>query len=135
MTNEKLVLRFPPQMVRQPVVYHLIKDYDLKVNIIRATINPDEAGQMVVEIEGTKKQREEGRRYLGKAGVSVQPLSKDVRWRDDRCVHCTACVSVCPTGALKVDRSTMKVSFEDKKCIACELCIPVCMYKAIEIQF
>jgi ferredoxin len=135
MASEKLVLTFPPSIVRQPVVYHLVKDYDLRVNIIRASISPDEAGHMVVEIEGTRPQLEEGRKYIETQGVQWQPLSKDVRWREDRCIHCTACISACPTGALKVDRPAMTVSFDDEKCIGCELCIPVCAYKAMEITF
>jgi len=135
MLSEKLVLKFPPRIVREPVVYHLVKDYDLKVNILRASINPDEAGQLVMEVEGTRKQLDSGHKYLDKVGVFVQPLSKDVRWREARCVHCTACVSACPTSALKVNRKTMEVSFDSEKCIGCELCIPVCFYKAMEIQF
>ena len=89
---------------------------------------------MVVELVGRKAQIDSGRKYLEKIGVSWQPLSKDVRWLDDRCVHCTACVSACPAGALAVDRSTMRVSFDSEKCIGCELCIPVCVYKAMEVR-
>ena len=135
MHSEKLVLKFPPHIVREPIVYHLVKDYDLRVSILRASINPDEAGQMVLAMEGNKKQLEAGHEYLEKKGVVLQPLSKDVLWREDRCVHCTACISVCPTAALQVNRSTMIVSFDSDKCIGCELCIPVCIYKAMEIQF
>ena len=135
MHSEKVVFKFPRHIVREPIVYHLIKDYDLRVSILRASINPDEAGQMVLAIEGNKKQLEAGHEYLEKKGVLLQPLSKDVRWREDRCVHCTACISVCPTAALRLDRTDMAVSFDEEKCIACELCIPVCMYKAMEIQF
>lgn len=135
MPSEKLVLTFPPRLVREPITYHLVKDHGLKVNIMRASISPDEAGHMVVEIEGTPEQIEGGRTYMEAAGVNWQPLSKDVRWLEERCVHCTACVSVCPSAALSVDRDTMLVSFDAEKCIACELCIHACMYKAMEMQF
>ena len=66
MHSEKVVLKFPPHIVREPIVYHLIKDYDLRVSIMRASINPDEAGQMVLAMEGNKKQLEAGREYLEK---------------------------------------------------------------------
>jgi len=135
MASEKLVLTFPRGNVRVPVVYHLVKDYDLKVNIMRASISPDEAGHMVVEISGDKRRLEAGRKYIESAGVSWQPLSKDVHWLQERCTHCTACVSVCPTSALWVKRPEMEVKFDSEKCIGCELCIPVCIYKAVEIQF
>jgi len=135
MASEKLVLTFPPRLVREPITYHLVKDHDLRVNILRANISPDEAGHMVVELEGRKDQLDAGRRYLEEIGVSWQPLSRDVRWLEDRCVHCTACVTVCPSSALYVERPSMKVGFDGDKCIGCELCIPVCMYKAMEISF
>lgn len=135
MASEKLILRFPPRRVRAPVMYHLVKDHNLMVNILRANISPDEAGHMVVELTGSREQLREGHTYLDKSGVHVQPLEKEVRWIEEKCVHCTACVSLCPTNALKVDRKTMRVSFDSDKCIGCELCIPVCSYKAMEMLF
>ena len=135
MPSEKLVLRFPPQLVSRPITYHLVKDHNLRVSILRASISPDEAGQMVVELDGSHDDLESGRKFLESIGVTWQPLSKDVTWREERCTHCTACISVCPSEALTVDRKTMKVSFDGDKCIGCELCIPVCGYKAMEIQF
>ncbi|MDO8785807.1 MAG: 4Fe-4S binding protein, partial [Syntrophales bacterium] len=68
-------------------------------------------------------------------GVEVQPLAQDVKRHEERCTHCTACISICPTKALDIDRTRMEVSFKQDKCIACELCIPVCPYQAIEILF
>jgi len=135
MASQKLVLTFPPRTVREPITYHLVKDHNLMVNIMRASISPDEAGHMVVELEGTEDELDAGRAYMDSLGVCFEPLSKDVTWSEERCVHCTACASVCPTGALSVKRPGMNVIFDAEKCIACELCIPVCIYKAIEIRF
>ena len=55
MIKRRLVLAFPPEMVEQPVTYHLIKDYELMVNILRANVTPNEEGRLVVEISGEKK--------------------------------------------------------------------------------
>lgn len=135
MPSKKVVLTFPPSLVREPTTYRLVKEHDLMVNILRASISPDEAGHMVLELEGTEEQIEGGCRYFEDTGITWQPLSKDVLWKEDRCVHCTACVSVCPSNALYAERPSMEVVFDSEKCIGCELCIPVCMYKAMEIQF
>ena len=78
---------------------------------------------------------EAGFKYLSEIGVETQPLAQDVKWHEDRCTHCTACISICPTKALDVDRPKMEVTFYRDKCIACELCIPVCPYQAMEILF
>ena len=44
MVKQKLVLRFPSTLVEEPVIYNLIKDFDLMVNILRADINPKKRG-------------------------------------------------------------------------------------------
>ena len=134
MAKKKLVLTFPQQLLDQPVTYHLIKDYDLKVNILRASVRPNEEGRLVVEISGISRDLNRGIDYLSGLGVEIQPLAQDVSWHEERCTHCTACVPICPTHAFSSDRN-MNVSFDREKCIACELCVSVCPYKAIEISF
>lgn len=133
MAIKRLVLSFPPSLIDQPITYQLIKKYDLRVNILRARVTPKEEGRLTVEISGKKKNLDEGLRFITELGVSFQPLAQEVRRQEDRCISCTACISICPTGALRVERPEMRVSFIADKCIACELCLPACPYKAIEI--
>jgi L-aspartate semialdehyde sulfurtransferase ferredoxin len=135
MQKKRVVFSYPPHLIDQPVISKLIKDYDLMVNILRARITPKEEGRLVLEITGKKTALEAGINYLTELGVEIQPLAQDVKWREDRCTHCTACISICPTKALDVDRKRMEVSFTRDRCIACELCIPVCSYQAMEILF
>ena len=135
MQKKRVVLSFTPQLIDQAVTYRLIKDFDLMINIMRARITPKEQGRLVVEITGKKPALDAGINYLKEVGVEIQPLAQDVRWHEERCVHCTACVSVCPPKALELDRAKMEVSFKKDKCIACELCLPVCPYQAMEILF
>jgi L-aspartate semialdehyde sulfurtransferase ferredoxin len=133
MATKRLVLNFPAHMIDQPVTYQLIKKYDLMVNILRARVTPKEEGRLTVEISGKKRNLDAGLRFISELGVSFQPLAQEVRWHEDRCIACTACISVCPTGALTAARPAMLVSFAQDKCIACELCIPACPYRAVEI--
>ena len=135
MAKKRIVLTFPPSLVSQPITYHLVKDYDLMFNIMRGVITPDEEGRLVISLSGNKKSLEDGIDYLKKQGINVESLAHDIKWHEDKCTHCTACISTCPSGALDVDREEMMVSFNKDKCIACELCIKVCPYKAVEIQF
>jgi ferredoxin len=135
MQKKRIVLNYPPRLVDQPVISKLVKDFDLEVNISRARITPREEGRLVLELTGKRSGLEAGFKYLSEIGVKVEPLAQDVKWHEDRCIHCTACISTCPTNALNVDRKTMEVSFKRDKCIACELCIPACPYQAMEIMF
>jgi L-aspartate semialdehyde sulfurtransferase ferredoxin len=135
MVKKRVVLSFPPHLVDQSVTYRLIKEFDLMINILRARITPREWGRLVIEITGKKPSLDAGIAYLKEVGVEIQPLAQDIKWHEDRCTHCTACLSFCRPKALDVDRTKMEVSFNRDKCIACELCIPVCPYQAMEILF
>jgi ferredoxin len=135
MAVKRLTLNFPPQLIDQPITYRLASDYNLMVNILRARVTPLEEGRLVVEITGKKKDLDAGLNFLKEIGIEVKPLAQDIRWRRERCIECTACVSICPTGALSLIRPEMHVAFIEEKCIACELCVPTCPYKAMEIVF
>lgn len=135
MQKKKVVLTFPYKLINQPITYHLIKDYDLKVNILRARINPREEGRLMIEISGEEESLEKGMNYLKDLGVELESLAQDIRWLDERCTHCTVCIPICPTEAIILDRTQMIVSFDKDKCIGCGLCVPACPYKAVEILF
>jgi ferredoxin len=136
MTSRKIVLTFPKEKIDKPIVYRLIKDYNLIFNIMKASITPDQEGHLVLEVSGENAEIEKGVKYLKDQGVTIQPLSKEIKVNWDKCTQCGACVSICPTAALYVkDRKTMEVAFDPEKCIACELCIRPCPPRAIEVHF
>ena len=135
MISERIVLHFPHRLVDQPLVYKLVKDYNLKFNILKAYVTPQEEGLMVLELSGDKADFNRGIKYLVSCGVKIQPLSQDVIRNEAKCTDCGVCVPICPTGALAIDSITRKVHFYDNKCIACELCVKACPTRAMEIHF
>lgn len=134
-TSHKIVLKFPHRLVDQPIVYKLIKDYNLIFNILKASVTPNEEGLLVLEVKGDEEDYTRGEKYLKDLGVHVQPLSQDIVLDEDKCTYCGACVPICPTAALILDKSSYKLKFDKDKCIACLLCIPACPVKAIEVHF
>jgi ferredoxin len=133
--KKKVVLSFPPDKVEEPVTYHLITAYGLMVNILRATIDPGKQGVMVMELSGEESQVSRGLNYLERSGVTVEPLHQEIQRIEERCTSCTACVPVCPTGALDVDRESWLVSYDPEKCVVCLSCVEVCPYRAVESSF
>jgi len=133
--TKRIVLRFPRRLVERPIVYRLVKDYDLEFNILKASITPEQEGLLVLELKGAQDEYDRGVKFLIKAGVKIQSLSQDVTRNEERCTHCGACVTVCPTGAFKVDPKTRLITFENEKCIACGLCITACPPRAMEVHF
>jgi len=133
--SKRVVLHFPRRLVDQPIVSRLVKDYNLDFNILKALFTPEEEGLMVLEISGEQKDYDRGIRYLADTGVRIQALSQDVIRNEERCTHCGACVTICPTGAFELEPSTRRINFLNEKCLACELCIKACPPRAMELHF
>jgi len=133
--SKRIVLHFPRRLVERPLVYRLIKDYDLEFNILKASVTPEEEGLMVLELKGKQEDYDKGIDYLTKTGVRIQSLSQNVSRNEERCTHCGACMTICPTDAFELNLSTREIKFLDAKCLACGLCIKACPPRAMELHF
>lgn len=135
MYSKILSLRFPRDIVDQPIAMNLVKEFDLSFNILKATIYPRKEGFMVLELSGERKNFQKGVRYLKGIGVKVESIGQDIRRDEERCFQCGACTAVCPTRALYVQRPEMEVIFDRDRCSACELCVAACPAGAMSVNF
>lgn len=133
MPSRRIVLRFDASIVDKPVIYRLVKDYDLVFNILKANVSPQMQGTLVMELSGDRFQ--EGLDYLSASGVMVEPLGEQIVRNLDKCTSCGACTAICPTGALYLNRPSMEVAFKDELCVVCQLCTRACPLKAMEVRF
>lgn len=133
MSPRKIVLRFDPDISDRPIIYRLVKDYGLLINIVKANVNPQKEGTMVLEIIGD--QVEKGMEYLREMGVQVQPLTQEIAMNEERCTMCGCCTAICPTGALYIERPSMEVKFDSDHCVVCNLCLKICPVRAMEARF
>jgi len=134
-SSGRIVLHFPRRLIDQPIVYKLVKEYNLTFNILKAQVTPSEESVMVMELMGDPRDYDKGIKFLSDAGVQIQSLSQDVVRNEDRCTHCGACVTVCPTGAFSVDPTTFRIDFDQSKCVVCEMCVKACPPRAMELYF
>ena len=130
--KQKLVFRFPPSVVEQPIIYRLVKDFDLMVNILRAEINPNKEGRLMLELSGSESGYRRAIEWLRSEGLKIMNLKQQIIWNEERCTQCGACSVICPSGALGLRRPEMRVSFEEDRCIVCELCLKACPARAME---
>jgi ABC-type methionine transport system ATPase subunit len=77
MTRMRVRLTFPEELVQKPVIYHLVKDFDIVPNIRRADVKADH-GWCVLELEGAEESLEKGVVWLKQQGVAVDPIERDV---------------------------------------------------------
>lgn len=132
--KKKIVLHFPREIWDKPIIYRLIKDYSLVLNILKASVLPKRESFMVLEIEGDDLNCRSGIQYLLESGVTIEPIAQDIKRDEERCTHCGACTAICPTGALSIERETMEVLFDSEMCSGCELCVPACPPRAMEVN-
>ena len=77
MARMRVRLTFPSALIQEPIVYRLVKDYDIVINIRRADVKADH-GWMVLELEGDERVLARGVAWLKDKGVQVDPIERDV---------------------------------------------------------
>ena len=75
--RERYYLSYPRALIKEPILYHLVKKFDLVFNIRGASVS-DEIGLVAVEFEGTSEQIERGLEWLRQSGVTVERIEKNV---------------------------------------------------------
>jgi ferredoxin len=133
--KEKYVLEYSSAVVDDPVIYTLVKRFDIKVNILRAEISSGQEGSMLVELEGEAASLAEGRDYLASIRVRLSPISGSLSVREGSCVHCGSCTGVCFSGCLTMRDPEWALAVDREKCIACGLCVKACPFGLIALKF
>lgn len=77
MGRRRLKLIFGPDMVKEPVIYQLGKQFEIVTNIRRADVTRDQ-GWVLLEITGEAEELDRGVEYLESRGVKVEPAEGDL---------------------------------------------------------
>lgn len=132
MIQKSAFLKFPKGLVNEPVISRVIRGFDVEVNILQASITPEEDGNLFAFFSGERKAVSGALNFLKERDVRVILPARHLVWDEDLCIHCSACVGQCPSSAFSIDERSREVSFDAERCIACELCVPACSYGAVE---
>ena len=68
---------FPPDQIREPVIYEVGKRFDLVTNIRRADITA-EVAWATIEIDGAREDLEAGIKWVEGLGVRVDPIEDSI---------------------------------------------------------
>lgn len=77
MTPRHLRLTFPESQVTAPVIYRMVKDFDVIPSIRRASIE-NHFGWMIVELTGESEALDSAEAWLRSIGVEVTSAEGDV---------------------------------------------------------
>ena len=133
MIKQKVMLSFPKNITKEPIAYVLVKDYDIRISILRANINYNIEGKLLLEIEGNEKQLADGIAYLKSLGIKVSMNATCIEIDYKKCVHCGACTAACTVHALSIIEG--ELIFDSNKCMECMLCQKACPKRIIKNMF
>ena len=75
MVKRRVMLSFPQELLKEPIIYNLGQQFDVVTNIHLADITEDR-GWLMVEFEGEEKQIEDGLAWVMTKGVRVDPVAE-----------------------------------------------------------
>lgn len=125
----KVKLVYSHDVVEKPILANIVLKTKVPINILEARVNAQK-GELIVSIPASGDKLKEVLDLFREAGVQVQEFIETLRIDWDKCIACGACISPCPTGALRF-KDDWSIEFNDEKCVACKICVTACPVKAI----
>ncbi len=77
MAKQRVKFTFEQELIKEPVIWKLGRQFELVTNIRRADVTEDR-GWVVLELEGEMLEIERGIRWVQDQGVRVDPVAGDI---------------------------------------------------------
>ena len=77
MAKQRVMFTFPPDLIKEPIIYNLGHKFRVVTNIRRADVS-ENTGWVVLELEGEEQDIEKGINWVVGKGVRVDPVVGDV---------------------------------------------------------
>ncbi len=75
--KKRVKLTFPQQLIKEPVIFTMAKQFNVMPNIRRARVT-ETVGEMILELEGTDENLDRGVRWLKEKGIEVELAEGDI---------------------------------------------------------
>jgi molybdopterin synthase sulfur carrier subunit len=76
-SKRKVTLTFPPDLIKEPVIYNMGHRFRVVTNIRGANVS-ENVGWVTLEIDGEEEEYLSALRYLKEIGVKVEPIERNV---------------------------------------------------------
>ena len=76
MVKRRVMLTFPQELLREPIIYNLGQQFNIVINIYQADIS-ESKGWTVIELEGEENNIDDAIAWATSKGVRVEPVAKD----------------------------------------------------------
>ncbi len=75
--KKRVKLTFPQQLIKEPVIFTMAKQFNVMPNIRRARVT-ETVGEMILELEGAEEDLEKGIHWLKEKSIDVELVEGDV---------------------------------------------------------
>ena len=77
METLRIKFTFVEQLIKEPIIWKLAREFDVVTNIRRADVT-DERGWVILELDGERDEIERALEWVRQNGVRVDPVYEDV---------------------------------------------------------
>ena len=77
MDRQRVKFTFEAELIKEPIIYELGRDFHIVTNIRRADVR-ENFGWVVLELDGEKEEIERGLQWVSSTGVRVDLVGGDV---------------------------------------------------------
>ena len=77
METLRIKFTFVEQLIKEPIIWKLAKEFDVITNIRRADVT-DARGWVVLELQGDRDEIDRGLDWVREQGVRIDPVYEDV---------------------------------------------------------
>jgi len=74
--KQALSLIFPRTLIKEPVIYRMVKQFDVVFNLRRAKVDENN-GEIVLELEGDEPVLKKAVSWLTAQGLKIEPITHD----------------------------------------------------------
>jgi ABC-type methionine transport system ATPase subunit len=77
MEKQRVKFTFVQELIKEPIIWKLAKQFDVVTNIRRADVT-DDRGWVILELEGERDEIERGLDWVREQGVRIDPVYEDI---------------------------------------------------------
>ena len=77
MVKRRVIFTFSAEVIREPIIYTFSQQFKVVTNILRADLSED-SGWLMLELDGTRKNIEQGIEWVISRGVRVEPINGEI---------------------------------------------------------
>jgi ABC-type methionine transport system ATPase subunit len=75
--KQRVKFTFVQELIKEPIIWKLAKQFDVVTNIRRADVT-DDRGWVILELEGERDEIERGLDWVREQGVRIDPVYEDI---------------------------------------------------------